>query len=426
MMNLEEKKRISQNLSSLKEHLCDLDPVIDRLIEKEVFKLEHRDQIEQAGSHQKQVNEFIKILTSSPNSDAYVTFIDALHSERFYGLVEKIQSTPVFQRCMSSASTTVPYIEVTSMNLTDSRPDVGAEAAGGVASYAGMVKELLNSFGKRQEEMLYSFERQQREERREFEKRRMEDKREMERIMRDDKMEYDKNRKQDKLEHRQQLDLMWKEWQEEKSEILKKNEDMIDKLHLQINQIRQADMEYHSLQEKYAYLQDIQQRMREQDNERVERLRQKTKEKEDLRKENKALKEEIEDLSTRLRSLAEMKETERWEIDCIAKEKEDIERALAEKEMENNELKKKVTEQYNKIQDILAEQRTRSKVDDPGYILSVEQQMRKVDAVYDGIGHSHEDEQVKLKKQIKPRTVNPLIPSTYKKPRKLSTSSWKC
>lgn len=117
-MNLEEKKRISQNLSSLKEHLCDLDPVIDRLIEKEVFKLEHRDQIEQAGSHQKQVNEFIKILTSSPNSDAYVTFIDALHSERFYGLVEKIQSTPVFQRCMSSASTTVPYIEVTSMNLT--------------------------------------------------------------------------------------------------------------------------------------------------------------------------------------------------------------------------------------------------------------------------------------------------------------------
>ncbi|XP_033745735.1 rRNA biogenesis protein RRP36-like [Pecten maximus] len=419
-MNLEEKRRISQNLSSLKEHLSDLDPVIDRLIEKEVFKLEHRDQIEQAGSHPKQINEFIKILTSSPNADAYVTFLDALHSEKFYGLADKIQSTPVFQRCMSSASTSLAYSE-------DSRHDAGAaESAGGVANYAGVVRELLNNFGKRQEEMLYSFEKQQREERREFEKRRLEDKREMENLMRDDKVENEKVRKQDKLEHRQQLDRMWKEWQEEKTEILKKNEDMIDKLHQQINEIRQADMEYDCLQEKYDYLRDIQQRMREKDNERVERLRQKTKEKEDLRKENVALKGEINELTDRLKSLTEIKETEKWEIDCIAREKEKIEKALTEKQMENIELKKKVTEQYNKIQDILAEQKSSSKVDDPGYVRSVEQQMRKVDAVYDVMGQSHEDELIKLKRQVKLRTVNPLIPSTYKKTRKSSTSTWKC
>lgn len=92
-MNLEEKSRITQNLSSLKDNLSDLDPLIDRLIEKEVFKLEHRDQIEQMGGHQKQVNEFIKILTSSPNAESYTTFLEALQSEKFYSLVDKIQGT---------------------------------------------------------------------------------------------------------------------------------------------------------------------------------------------------------------------------------------------------------------------------------------------------------------------------------------------
>jgi len=94
-MNTEEKSKITQNLTFLKDCLLDLDPVIDRLIENEIFKLEHRAQIEASGTQYRQLNEFIRILTSSPHKDAYITFIDALTAEKHFSLVEKLQNTTI-------------------------------------------------------------------------------------------------------------------------------------------------------------------------------------------------------------------------------------------------------------------------------------------------------------------------------------------
>lgn len=265
--------------------------------------------------------------------------------------------------------------------------------------------------------MFFNFEKLQREERREFERRRLEDKREMERTMQEEKLEYERQRKEDKQEHRDQLDSMWKEWQEEKNDILQKNEDMIEKLHQQINEIHQSDMEYKCLREKYSYLKEVQQRMREKDNERVERLREKTKEREELRKENMTLREEVREMMDRLQILKDSKENENWEMECISSEKENIEKALHAKDIENRELKRKVVDQYTTIQGFLEEQRTMCKLDDPVYVRSVEQQMKKVDEVYHVLGNTSEEKH-KLKKQVKPRNVNPIIPATYKKPQK--------
>lgn len=92
-MNQEEHKKILQNLTFMKGRLVELDPLIDKLIEKDVFKFEHREQIETYPTAHRQFNEFIKILRASPHKDAFACFIESLNADGHHTLVQKLEST---------------------------------------------------------------------------------------------------------------------------------------------------------------------------------------------------------------------------------------------------------------------------------------------------------------------------------------------
>lgn len=96
-MNREQRKRITQNITNLKERLVDLDPIIDRLIEKDVFSLEHREKIEHVSpaTPQKKFNEFIQLLLASPEPNTYFVFLEALTEERHHYMAERLQNTVI-------------------------------------------------------------------------------------------------------------------------------------------------------------------------------------------------------------------------------------------------------------------------------------------------------------------------------------------
>lgn len=96
-MNKECRKRITQNLTYLKERMLDLDPLVDCLIERDVFQLEHRARIDAASppTPQRKFNEFVQMLLSSSHPAAYHVFLEALQKERQYYVVERLQNTIV-------------------------------------------------------------------------------------------------------------------------------------------------------------------------------------------------------------------------------------------------------------------------------------------------------------------------------------------
>lgn len=96
-MNREQKKRITQNITNLKERLIDLDPIIDILIERDVLTLEHRARIESIThpTPQRRFNEFIQLLLGSPEPLAYNVFIEALTIERQHYVVNRLKNTVI-------------------------------------------------------------------------------------------------------------------------------------------------------------------------------------------------------------------------------------------------------------------------------------------------------------------------------------------
>lgn len=96
-MNRDQKKRITQNITYLKERLIDLDPILDILIERDVLSMDHRTKIEQISqpTPQRKFNEFIQILLASPEPTAYDTFVEALDAERHHPIVDRLQNTVV-------------------------------------------------------------------------------------------------------------------------------------------------------------------------------------------------------------------------------------------------------------------------------------------------------------------------------------------
>lgn len=105
-MNREQRKRITQNITNLKERLVDLDPIIDRLIEKDVFSLEHREKIEHVSpaTPQKKFNEFIQLLLASPEPNTYFVFLEALTEERHHYMAERLQNTVISGKSCTACS----------------------------------------------------------------------------------------------------------------------------------------------------------------------------------------------------------------------------------------------------------------------------------------------------------------------------------
>jgi len=94
-MNANEKGKITQNLTYLKDRMGELDPIIDILIEKGVFRLEHRGHIEGISKPtiHRQFNEFIKLLVSSPCKQTFQVFIEGLKETGYGFLAQKLQKT---------------------------------------------------------------------------------------------------------------------------------------------------------------------------------------------------------------------------------------------------------------------------------------------------------------------------------------------
>lgn len=109
-MNREQRKRITQNITNLKERLVDLDPIIDRLIEKDVFSLEHREKIEHVSpaTPQKKFNEFVQLLLASPEPNTYFVFLEALTEERHHYMAERLQNTVISGKSCTACS----YIDI--------------------------------------------------------------------------------------------------------------------------------------------------------------------------------------------------------------------------------------------------------------------------------------------------------------------------
>lgn len=97
-MDSEQRKRITSNITFLKERLGYMDPILDRLVEKNVLTMEQRERIEkvQPPTPHKKFNEFIQFLLASPDPGTFPSFIASLEDERYFNIVERLQKDGMF------------------------------------------------------------------------------------------------------------------------------------------------------------------------------------------------------------------------------------------------------------------------------------------------------------------------------------------
>ena len=92
-MDKEQRKRITSNITFLKERLGYLDPILDRLVDKNVISVEQKERVEKVNppTPHRKFNEFIQLLLNSHEPHAFNIFIEVLEDERFFNIVEKLQ-----------------------------------------------------------------------------------------------------------------------------------------------------------------------------------------------------------------------------------------------------------------------------------------------------------------------------------------------
>lgn len=75
-----------------------MDPILDRLVEKNVLTMEQRERIEkvQPPTPHKKFNEFIQFLLASPDPGTFPSFIASLEDERYFNIVERLQKDGMF------------------------------------------------------------------------------------------------------------------------------------------------------------------------------------------------------------------------------------------------------------------------------------------------------------------------------------------
>ena len=94
-MNQTQKKMITKNIITIKDHLYDLDHLIDHLIARDVFSFESRDLIEAGATRLQRINSFINKIIESKNPDAYSVFIDVLEKVGYHKIAQTIQNTNI-------------------------------------------------------------------------------------------------------------------------------------------------------------------------------------------------------------------------------------------------------------------------------------------------------------------------------------------
>lgn len=76
-----------------------MDPILDRLVERNVLTMEQRERIEkvQPPTPHKKFNEFIQFLLASPDPGTFPSFIASLEDERYFNIVERLQKDGMFK-----------------------------------------------------------------------------------------------------------------------------------------------------------------------------------------------------------------------------------------------------------------------------------------------------------------------------------------
>ncbi|XP_062613072.1 golgin subfamily A member 6-like protein 26, partial [Saccostrea cucullata] len=384
-MNREQRKRITQNITNLKERLVDLDPIIDRLIEKDVFTLEHRERIEHVSpaTPQKKFNEFIQLLLSSPEPNTYFVFLEALTEERHHYMAERLQNTVISgtSPVRNSYSRDRSRSRVTSAMSRRSYDHSGASGAagfnygGGAAALEQVMSRLLSDFGGKINSNISNT----------IQKMRAEDKQEMEKRM-DEKLASFK-----------------KEWEDEKSSMLKMNESAIRNLQTSVEKLRRSNEEYNRLSEKYEKLKEMQKEMREKENERWQRLSQSNAEKAQLKIANEDLKTQLQNLQEKVASLEgennRLKEKDsqnQIDLEHLAIENKTLIQELDEKDKERLSLKKEVEMAYSRISDVVKFQREKSELEDVTYKSALEKQSEKLNEIFEVVNSMNTKDRPRL------------------------------
>ncbi|KAK3101220.1 hypothetical protein FSP39_001858 [Pinctada imbricata] len=345
-MNREQRKRITQNLTNLKERLVDLDPIIDKLIENDVFTLSDRSRIEQVTpcTTQRKFNEFVQLLLASPEPSCYQVFLDALTEERHHYMVERLQNT-------------------SRRNFDASGAASGAYGYGGnVDQITSAMTRVLNDFGGKLTKELSET----------YEKRRQADKEELEQ-----KME-------------EKLQSFKKDWDEDRKNMLKMNDHAISNLLGSVEKLKRSNEEYEKLMEKYDHLKQKQKEMREKETERWQRLSQSNMENIQLKTTNDGLKGEVKELKEKVRQLEdenrELRDKDRQsqvDLEHLVVENKTLIAELDEKERERAALKQEVELAYGRIHEVVTFQREKSDMEDATYKSALEKQSEKLNEIYE-------------------------------------------
>ncbi|XP_069114665.1 uncharacterized protein [Argopecten irradians] len=233
------KSIISQNLVHIKSTLSHLDPIIDRLIEGGIFGFGDRSRIEAVSAPQQQFNNFINILVTSSNPNAFRVFRKALKSEGYGTVADKLDKTTPVQSVPWIASSRLSTRE---NSITSNKGDIDAAAASGIDSPRNGCMNDCMTGGVVVEKVLESVERNQQAFLAELQRMRDEDWTKME-----------EQRRRDKDEMQRQFETL-----------KNSNEQEYD--------VARISMRYVALQVKYDHLREVQKGMRQVDSERREKL----------------------------------------------------------------------------------------------------------------------------------------------------------
>lgn len=194
-----------------------------------------------------------------------------------------------------------------------------------------------------------------------------------------------------------------KEWDGEKSSLLKMNESAISNLQASVEKLRRSNDEYNRLSEKYDKLKEMQKEMRERENDRWQRLSQANVERAQLRVTNEDLKTQVQQLQEKVATL-ESENTRLKEKDCqsiidlehLAIENKTLMQELEEKDKERLELKKEVEMAYSRISDVVKFQREKSELDDVTYKSALEKQSEKLNEIFEVVNSLNSKERPRV------------------------------
>lgn len=440
-MDKEQKKRITSNITFLKERLGYLDPILDHLVDRNVLSCHQRDQIDRVNppTPHKKFNEFIQLLLASPEPHAFTSFVQSLEEERFFNIVEKLckdgRPTARSSSSMQRESTLSSFRPQTSghprrehtIHITNGNFNMTSEASitqmAGVADHQhsgqhfqpqfpqavggatggnyesgfgssngsvhSPVPERVNQMNMDRMttaigQMFAEFSGKVTNDLLDgFERRRHEERMEIELSM-ERKIAIEIDRKME-----EKFNMFRVDWEDQKTSLIERNEKALFSLQDSVEQLRSSSDAYNQLKQKYDQLQQTHAQMRDKENERWAKLSTTNKENMQLKNalemshmEIMNLKERVDELESDNRALKDNELQDQHKISQMIAEKEDLILELERAEREKMDLKMRVDSLSREIERLLLQQQERANKDDKAYQEALKKQNERLDELY--------------------------------------------